>query len=121
MAAKVSSPQPMENHNNVLPSSITAATPMFFRGDVLATDGDIKQGDQYFNKIINSFRPLSRRAISAGKTKSIHYVKAKQDFTFKKLAQFLKMDQFGEQELRIINDYPSRGEPKPGEWIKIIR
>ena len=91
-----------------------------FGGDILA-DGDKKQGDEYFAKIIDSFRPLSSRVIKIGKTKVIHYVKAKQNFTFRKLAQHLQLDQFGEQELRIINGYPARGEPKAGEWIKIIQ
>ncbi|MDM3870722.1 M48 family metalloprotease [Porticoccus sp. W117] len=91
-----------------------------FRGDVLE-GGDAKQGEEHFGKVIGSFRAISTRALAAGKTKTISYVKAKEGVTFRKLSQFLKLGQFGEQELRIINGYPSRGEPKPGEWIKIIR
>ncbi|UTW44144.1 M48 family metalloprotease [bacterium SCSIO 12696] len=91
-----------------------------FRGDVLE-GGDAKTGDEHFLKVINSFRPLSARAFRTGKTQALSYVKAKEGVTFKKLAQFLQLGEFGEQELRIINGYPSRGEPKPGEWIKIIR
>ena len=90
-----------------------------FRGDIL-DGGDARAGDRHFLKIISSFRPLSTR-LKAGKTKVIHYVKAKQGVTFKKLADFLKLDKFGEQELRIINGHPAVGEPSAGEWIKIIR
>lgn len=90
-----------------------------FRGDIL-DGGDARAGDRHFLKIISSFRPLSRR-LKTGRTKVIHYVKARQGVTFKKLARFLELDKYGEQELRLINGYPATGEPRAGEWIKIIR
>ena len=75
--------------------------------------------DKDFLAIIRSFRPYSVRR--AQTTKTVHYVKAKPGATYGKLAHQLKLGDHGEEELRLINSaYPS-GEPKTGQWIKIIR
>jgi len=71
--------------------------------------------------IIGSFRPVSRRALAARKSKVIHYVKATPSTTYAKLANYLKLGKFGEEELRIMNHQYPTGEPRPGQWIKIIR
>lgn len=91
-----------------------------FRGELLEGD-DLKAADEEFNYIINSFRPLSVRQQQARDAKAIEYVKAKQGLTFEKLAKYLKLGKYGEDELRLINGYYPVGEPDPGEWIKIIR
>lgn len=85
---------------------------------------DAKQAremDKQVLAVIKSFRPVSRRALVERKSQEIHYVKATSSTTFAALAQYLKLGKFGEDELRIINGYYPRGEPKPGEWIKIIQ
>lgn len=77
--------------------------------------------DKQVLAVIRTFRPISRRALAVQEPKAIHYVKATSSTTFAALAQYLKLGKFGEDELRIINGYYPRGEPEPGEWIKIIR
>ena len=96
-----------------------------FKGEILLKDDssavDKKQANDDFMSIIKSFRPISRRALQAQQAFTIHYVKATANTTFAALANHLKLGKFGEEELRIINNYYPTGEPKPGEWIKIIR
>lgn len=91
-----------------------------FRGTV-DSDADESQANKDFLAMIRSFRPSSIRQQQTRKPKTIHYVKATQNTTFARLAKHLNLGKFGEDELRIINGYYPAGEPKPGEWIKIIR
>ena len=87
----------------------------------LERGADQSLGNRQLMDIIGSFRPVSKRSLQATEAKKIHYVKATKNSTFALLAQHLKLGQYGEDELRIINNYYPVGEPEPGEWIKIIR
>ena len=51
----------------------------------------------------------------------MHYVKVTSATTFDALAQTLNMNQREKEDLQLINGYCPVGEPKPGEWIKIIQ
>ncbi len=78
--------------------------------------------DALFLDSIHSFRPArSQRRGGIGKVKKIHYVRANEKTTFDALARYHKLGTEGEAQLRLLNGYYPRGEPKPGEWIKIIR
>ncbi len=77
--------------------------------------------DKIYMGIVQSFRPLSRRALAAQEPRRIHYVKALPGATYAELARRLHLGKNGEDDLRLINnDYPV-GEPRAGTWIKIIR
>jgi predicted Zn-dependent protease len=91
-----------------------------FRGKIDA-DADDTQANKDLISIIRSFRPISKRASKEHKPKTIHYVKATNNTSFSRLAHHLNLGEFGEEELRIINGHYPSGEPKPGEWIKLIR
>ncbi len=76
--------------------------------------------DEMFLRSIHSFRPaLATKRLP--KAKTIHYVKANEKTTFAQLARITRIGRYAEQQLRLINGYYPRGEPKPGEWIKIIK
>jgi predicted Zn-dependent protease len=91
-----------------------------FRGRI-DSGADEAQANSNFLRIIKSFRPISKRSLTERKPKTIHYVKATENTRFPRLAHHLKLGKYGEEELRIINNYYPAGEPKPGEWIKLIR
>jgi len=76
--------------------------------------------DELFVKAIRSFRPSRTARIKAVKSKTIHYVKANKDTSFKRLAQHIKLGKYSEQQLRLLNGYYPQGEPNPGDWIKIV-
>ena len=76
--------------------------------------------DEMFLRSIHTFRPaLATKRLP--KAKIIHYVKANKNTTFAQLAKLTRIGRYAEQQLRLINGYYPRGEPKPGEWIKIIQ
>jgi predicted Zn-dependent protease len=56
-----------------------------------------------------------------GYSPHIHYVLANERTTFKRLAEVVPLGNFSEEYLRLLNGYYPRGEPSPGEWIKIVR
>lgn len=91
-----------------------------FRGEI-DSGANQAQADKDFIYITKSFRPMSERVLTTQAPKTIHYVKATSNTTFPRLARYLKLGKFGEDELRIINGYYPSGEPKSGEWIKLIQ
>ncbi|GAB3095520.1 M48 family metalloprotease [Aestuariicella hydrocarbonica] len=80
-----------------------------------------KTDDEQFVASIHSFRPSRTARRVAGKSKSLHYVKANERTTFKRLAEHVELGKYAEAQLRLLNGYYPRGEPQVGEWIKIVR
>ena len=37
------------------------------------------------------------------------------------LARHIRLGRYTEEQLRLLNGYYPRGEPTPGEWIKIVK
>lgn len=77
--------------------------------------------DERFQELLESLRPYRDVSSSPKKLPRVRYVKAKQGMTFRALDRALNMGSYGEQQLRSINGYYPFGEPKPGEWIKIVQ
>ena len=90
-----------------------------FTGSVLKPKENINY-DELFLTSIHSFQP-ARGKRKLPKAKTIHYVKANANTKFKDLAKQVKIGRYPEEQLRLINGFYPRGEPKPGEWIKIIK
>ncbi len=70
--------------------------------------------------IIESFRPMAPRERQTGKPQSIHYVQVPRGATMATLAAGLRIPD-AEAQLRLINGLYPRGEPRTGDWIKMIR
>jgi predicted Zn-dependent protease len=51
----------------------------------------------------------------------IHYIEAPEGITFSKLAEASPVKPYPEEMLRLVNGYYPKGEPEPGEWIKVFR
>jgi predicted Zn-dependent protease len=75
--------------------------------------------DALFLTSIQSFRP-EQGMVRKAKSKTIHYVKANERTSIELLAKQLNIGLYAEQQLRLINGLYPRGEPKPGDWLKII-
>ncbi len=80
-----------------------------------------KTDDERFMASIRTFRPSRSAPRSTTKSKTLHYVKANERTTFALLAKHVKLGKYTEDQLRLLNGYYPRGEPKPGEWIKIVK
>ncbi|GAB1261365.1 M48 family metalloprotease [Aurantivibrio plasticivorans] len=93
-----------------------------FRGRVLKSpQGEEIDYDALFLSSIRSFQPTRVADYSNVKSYKIHYVKTNKNTTFAALAQLSPLRRYAEQELRLLNGYYPNGEPRPGEWIKIIK
>lgn len=77
--------------------------------------------DNLFMTSIRSFRPLRKTDLTQPEIKRVHYVQANDKTTFSSLARHMEIGEYAEEQLRLLNGYYPRGEPKPGEWIKIVQ
>ena len=81
---------------------------------------DFAAADAQLLAIIESFRPLHPRERSAGTAHYIHYIQVPRGATMASLASSVRLPD-AEARLRLLNGLYPRGEPRTGDWIKIIR
>ena len=87
-----------------------------FEGDA----ADFATADPAFRTIIDSFRPLTAREKVTGTSHTLHYIQVPRGATFASLASGVKLPD-AENQLRLINGYYPTGEPRTGDWVKVIR
>ena len=61
--------------------------------------------------------PQEQRASSGS---HVHYIQVPRGATLASLAAGMRIPD-AEAQLRLLNDFYPRGEPRTGDWIKIIR
>jgi predicted Zn-dependent protease len=125
------SPARLKGYTGILPGTNGAPdrriAVVYYKMNAFLFTGEVSDQDSFdefdaqFLESIDTFRPVSNREIEGQKPKTIHYVKATEATTFAALGEYLKLDAFELQDLRLINGYYPAGEPKPGEWIKIFK
>ena len=81
---------------------------------------DLAAADADFRTIIDSFRPLAGREKVTGTSHTLHYIQVPRGATFASLASSVKLPD-AENQLRLINGYYPSGEPRTGDWVKVIR
>ena len=81
---------------------------------------DLAAADADFRTIIDSFRPLAAREKVTGTSHTLHYIQVPRGATFASLASSVKLPD-AENQLRLINGYYPTGEPRTGDWVKVIR
>ncbi|MFK8020705.1 MAG: M48 family metalloprotease [Pseudomonadales bacterium] len=77
--------------------------------------------DTLFMASFWSFRPLNEYDRSIALSRHISWYQAEQGVSFEALAAASPIKEFAEEELRLMNGYYPYGEPKAGEWLKIVR
>jgi predicted Zn-dependent protease len=87
-------------------------------GSIFKASANIDHDELFLNSI-HSFSP-QRSSSRKLKSKTIHYVKANEKTRIEALAKNMRIGSYAPQQIRLINGLYPRGEPKPGEWIKII-
>jgi len=87
-----------------------------FEGDAPA----LAEADADFRTIIDSFRPLTGREKITGTSHTLHYIQVPRGATFASLASGVKLPD-AKNQLRLINGYYPTGEPRTGDWVKVIR
>jgi len=119
----------LTGHTGVSPASDSANTrrvavlnrgglSYLFEGEV-DSEGDFETQDARFLHIVESFRPMKRSEREGGKQQYLHYIQAEPATTYVELARGVRIPD-AENRLRLLNgQYPS-GEPRAGDWVKVI-
>jgi len=76
--------------------------------------------DTLFVSSISSFRPLSEADKNLALSRKIRYLQASSGLTFEQLGRYSPLEEYQEEQLRLLNgEYPN-GEPSDGQWIKVV-
>ena len=81
---------------------------------------DLASADAALLSVIESFRPMQDREKRSGKPMYVRYLQVPRGATLASLASSLRIPD-AEAQLRLINGFYPRGEPRTGDWIKIIQ
>jgi predicted Zn-dependent protease len=81
---------------------------------------DFPSKDAQLLAIIESFRPSHPRERTAATGRYIHYIQVPRGATMASLAASIRIPN-AEAQLRLINGLYPGGEPRTGDWIKIIK
>ena len=76
--------------------------------------------DSTLLEMIESFRPMHPQEQRASNGSHLHYIQVPRGATLASLAAGMRVPD-AEAQLRLLNDFYPRGEPRTGDWIKIIR
>lgn len=82
--------------------------------------GDFAAMDDVLLGMIESFRPMHPRERQTGEQRYVRFVQVPRGATMASIAATLKIP-FAEEQLRLINGLYPRGEPRTGDWIKVIQ
>lgn len=70
--------------------------------------------------MVESFRASHPKEKQAGSPAYIHYIQVPRGATMETLASGIRIPD-AEAQLRLLNGFYPRGEPRTGDWIKVIR
>ncbi len=77
--------------------------------------------DALFVSAIGSFRALRPADRDAVLALQLRWVRAEPGVTFAQLAAASPVGSYAEEQLRLLNGAYPRGEPQPGDWIRIVQ
>ncbi|MFT6466357.1 M48 family metalloprotease [Halopseudomonas sp.] len=83
--------------------------------------GPLELYDEQFVQTIRSFRPLTAADKKNAQPMRIRLVRARQGDTYAKLAKGSPLGAEAEARLRLLNAHWPEGQPKAGQWLKVVR
>ncbi len=81
---------------------------------------DFAATDPVLLGIIKSFRPMHPKEKQTGEPRYVRYVQVPRGATISSIAAQMKIP-FAEDQLRLLNGFYPRGEPRTGDWIKVVQ
>ena len=87
-----------------------------FEGDA----ADFDNSDAQLLAVIQSFRAMHPKEKNSGDGRYLRYIQVPRGANVASLAASTRIDD-AEAQLRLINDFYPRGEPRTGDWIKVIQ
>lgn len=85
-----------------------------------AQASDFSASDAQLLALIKSFRAMHPKEKSSNSGRYIRYIQVPRGADVSSLASSVRVD-YAEEQLRLINDFYPRGEPRTGDWIKVIQ
>ena len=92
-----------------------------FRGELGPNGGDEQAFEEAWLAVLSGFRAMLAEDLKVANDQRIKVIVAKPDDTFKSLAQKSSLSGFAEETLRVINGMHPNGEPRAGDYIKIVQ
>lgn len=90
-----------------------------FNGE-LGANGDVEVFEKQFRETLMSFRAMTAADLRVINNQKLKIVVAEPGQTYAQLAQGIPLKVHGEETLRVINGHHPRGEPRAGDYVKII-
>lgn len=84
------------------------------------TAADFDGNDQAMRFVIESFRPIEAGERQQGKGQHVRFIQVPRGATLESLAAGMNIPD-AEGQLRLMNGFYPRGEPRTGDWIKIVQ
>ncbi len=81
---------------------------------------DFAAQDGQLLALIQSFRAMHPKEKSSNNGRYVRYIQVPRGADMASLASSVRIDD-AEAQLRLINDFYPRGEPRTGDWIKVIQ
>lgn len=81
---------------------------------------DFTAADTALRELVGTFRPILPQERQGGKQRYVRYIQVPRGATMKTLAAGSPIAD-AEARLRLINGFYPRGEPRTGDWVKVIR
>ncbi|MDE1461764.1 M48 family metalloprotease [Spartinivicinus poritis] len=100
---------------------------IYYQGKVFLLVGATKQSryfstyDPHMLETIHSFQVLPRRDYKKAEGLRVRLTRARRGETFARLAKRSALKEYAVEQLRLLNHYYPSGEPKAGEWLKIVQ
>ncbi len=92
-----------------------------FRGELGPNGGDAAAFEEAWLAVLGGFRAMLAEDLKIANDQRIRVIVAKPDDTFKSLAQKSSLSRYAEETLRVINGMHPNGEPRAGDYIKIVQ
>lgn len=91
-----------------------------FKGEVGAI-GNVSDFEDDWQHTLQSFRAMTAEDLQVANNQRISVIMAKPEHTYAELANQSSIKSFPEQTLRVINGQHPVGEPRAGDFIKVVR
>jgi len=92
----------------------------FFKGEC-GPNGDPQAFRQEFRATMNALRPMTQDDLKVANSQRIEVIVAKPGQTYAELAHNSPISEFPEETLRLLNGDHPNGEPRAGDYIKVVR
>lgn len=92
----------------------------YFKGEC-GPKGDPETFRKQFRATLEALRPMTRDDLKIANSQRIEVIVAEPGDTYAELARNSPINEFPEETLRLLNGHHPNGEPRPGDYIKVVR